>query len=483
MQTNISSPNRRIIQGGMGVYISNPFFARTVSMLGGQGTVSLVAPERIMAKILQSGDFGGHYRRALAHFPFPEYSELVLKEFFIEHGDSKGLPKRAVPAFTVNPSKLLIALTVCANFAFVWLAKEGHDNPISGNYLEKIQMPHIYAITGAMMAGLDYVTMGAGRADQIPQVMRDIEAGKEASYNLDVIGSNIKKYKACFDPGKFFGAKLPPMKVPGFLPIIASNLLADVFMKLPEGYVDGFAVEHNTAGGHNAGPRTIQRNEKGEAIVDEAGDVVRVYGFKDDVDFKKLADLGLPFWIGGSYASPEKLRWALSVGATGIQAGSIFALCEESGMRPDIRERIRELGFDGKLGVKTDMRVSPTGFPFKVAKLEGTMWEPQIYESRQRICNQGALVSLYERPDGSIGYRCASEPIDDYIRKGGKLEETVGRGCICNGLISTTALQNPEEPPIVTLGEDVSFLRRVMCHSMDSYSAKEALAYLQGLNC
>lgn len=478
MQTTISSPDRRIIQGGMGVYISTPFLARSVSISGGLGTVSLVAPERILARILQAGDVGGHYRRALAHFPFPEFSGMVLREFFIEEGNPQGLSKRAVPAYTVNPSKLLIALTVCASFAFVWLSKEGHDNPISANFLEKIQMPHVYSVTGAMLAGVDYITGGAGVFLQMPILMRQVANGDEVTYDVDVIGINVKSYKMRFDPAKFFGAKLPQMKIPGFIPIIASNLLASIFVKkLPAGSVQGFVVEEPTAGGHNAPPRTRVpdgNSENGEARTK------LVYGKKDEVNYREICDLGIPFWIGGSYASPEKFKWALSVGATGIQAGSIFALTEESGMKPGIRSRIRQLGYEQRLGVRTDMRVSPTGFPFKVAILEGTMSEPRIYESRHRICNQGALVSLYEKPNGSMGYRCASEPIENFLRKGGKLEDTVGRGCICNGLISTAGLGNPEEAPIVTLGDDDRFLTHLMKDEYDSYSVKQALAYLQG---
>ena len=152
------NPNKKIeevIQGGMGVHISSPFLAKIVSCCGGLGTVTGVAPERIMVRILQRGDPGGHYRRALAQFPFQDFAKRILDAFYIEEGKSHNVAPRAVPVYNINPSPMLISLIVCANFAFVYLAKEGHDNPISINYLEKIAMPHIYAITGAMMAGVD----------------------------------------------------------------------------------------------------------------------------------------------------------------------------------------------------------------------------------------------------------------------------------------------------------------------------------------
>jgi len=245
-----------IIQGGMGVYISTPFLANTVSRNGALGTVSGVAPERILARILGKGDVGGHYRRALSHFPFPKVAQQVLDAFYVEEGNPKGRQRKDAPFFTVHPPEILIALCICANYAFVYLAKEGHENPVSMNYLEKISLPHIYAITGAMLAGVDFITMGAGIPLQIPEVTDAIIKGRTASYDVPVTGTNIHIHVMSFDPEKFFGAKLPPLKKPGFIPIIASNLLATIFMKkLPRENIHGFVIEEPTAGGHNAPPR------------------------------------------------------------------------------------------------------------------------------------------------------------------------------------------------------------------------------------
>lgn len=465
----------KIIQGGMGVYISGWRLAREVSLEGQLGTVSGVALERIVPRILQTGDPGGHIRRALLNpdFPFPSIAQKFIKTFYVEGGIKKGTPFKAVPVFTINPTYLLICTTICSNYAFVWLAKEKNPNPISINYLEKVAMPHVYATFGAMLAGVDFVTMGAGIPLQIPKLIEDIVEGREATYHIPVIGKNITSYTMTFDAKKFFGSDVPKMKKPGFIPIISSNLLANIFMKkLPPGSVSGFVVEEPSAGGHNAPPR--------KPIFDEHGRPKPIYGEKDIVDYPALALLGVPFWIGGSYASPEKLKWALSVGAEGIQTGSIFALSEESNMDPDIRKKIRTLGFERTLFVKTDMRISPTGFPFKVVDLEDTIAKLEVYETRTRICNQSELVSLYERPDGKIGYRCSAEPVDQFVRKGGDLADTVGRGCLCNGLFSTTGLGNEEEPPVVTMGDDVRFLPFLMKDADDSYSASQAIKYLLG---
>ena len=60
-----------IIQGGMGVAISGWRLAHAVSSLGQLGLVAGTALDRVMIRRLQSGDTGGHIRRALDHFPFP----------------------------------------------------------------------------------------------------------------------------------------------------------------------------------------------------------------------------------------------------------------------------------------------------------------------------------------------------------------------------------------------------------------------------
>ena len=455
----------KIIQGGMGMYVSGWRLARAVAMCRQQGTLSGVCLEKALARILQSGDPGGHLRRALSHFPFPDAVPAILEKYFVVGGIPKGKPSRDAPVLTVTPSPFLIALIVAANFSFVWLAKEGHDGIVSVNYLEKVALSHIYAVTGAMLANVDFITVGAGIPLQFPEMIGAVAEGRTATYRVPVVGEKLTGITVEFNPTQFFGSKLHPMKKPGFIPIIASNLLARIFMeKLPASQqVHGFVIEEPTAGGHNAPPRRPPE-----------------YGPKDVVDYRKIAELGVPFWIGGSYASPEKLAEARAVGAQGIQTGSIFALCEESEIHPEIKKELRELGYLGKLQVSTDMNVSPTGFPFKVARLGGTIAEQAVYDARGRVCDKQALVSLYERPDGSIGYRCPAEPLEKYVAKGGKAEETIGKDCLCNGLLSTVGLNDDGEPALVTLGDDVSFLRKLMANADDSYTAADAIKYLLG---
>ena len=52
------------------------------------------------------------------------------------------------------------------------------------------------------------------------------------------------------------------------------------------------------------------------------------------------------------------------------------------------------------------------------------------------MCNLGYLRTGYLKGDGTVGYRCAAEPVKDWVRKGGEVEATVGRKCLCNGLMA-----------------------------------------------
>lgn len=296
----------RVIQGGMGVNVSSPTLARSVSTYGAKptalGTVSGVAAPHVLMRILKNGDPGGHYRRALAHFPFPGIAEEVLARHFVPEGSFAKRGNQTVWMYSLTPARELIILTIVANFALVWLAKEGHDRPVSINYLEKAPLPHLHSIYGAMLAGVDVVTVGAGIPLQIPAILDAYAKGQTARYRVLVEGGEGAVGTMEFDPSSFFGTQLPPLSKPAFLPIVSLDSLASILVNKLPGAISGFVVEGPTAGGHNAGPRGNPKrfNERGEPL----------YGEKDSVNFDKMRNLELPFWIGGGVASPEGLAYA-----------------------------------------------------------------------------------------------------------------------------------------------------------------------------
>ena len=208
-----------------------------------------------------------------------------------------------------------------------------------------------------------------------------------------------------------------------------------------------------------------------------------MYGERDHVDLHKLSGLGLPFWLAGGYGSPERLRDALAVGATGIQVCTAFALCAESGLRADCRAALLEKVGAGTATVFTDPLASPTGFPFKIAGLDGTLSSHDDYLARPRICDLGYLREAYPTPDGTIGFRCPAEPQSLYVSKGGSLEQTTDRKCICNALISNTGQAQIRggkyvEKGLVTAGDGLAGVNRFLSPGASDYSAADVVAAL-----
>ncbi|WP_083270479.1 nitronate monooxygenase [Lacunisphaera limnophila] len=469
--------NPTIIQGGMGVGVSGWRLARAVAQTGQLGVVSGTALPLVLARQLQLGDPDGDLARVLAHFPRPDLVDRIWSAYHVPGGKPTDAPFKAIPMPGLRPSEAYLDLAVLSAFAEVSLAKEGHDGRVGINLLEKIQFPTLPTLLGAMLAGVDYVLMGAGIPRTIPGVLDALARGEPAELKIDIAdATDANDGLTRFDPRPYLGNPPCTLLRPQFLAIISSATLALTLARKSNGRVDGFIVEGPLAGGHNAPPR-------GPMVLSASGEPV--YGPRDVPELPKIRDLGLPFWLAGSVAQPDKLAEARAAGAAGIQVGTAFAFCAESGLLPDLKRRVCELSRTiGALRVRTDPLASPTGFPFKVLQLLGTLSEETRVFARQRICDLGYLRQAYQRPDGTIGYRCASEPVEDYVRKGGTIEDTKGRLCLCNGLMANIGLGQlrPEGPEdaLITAGDDVAHLARFLPEGADSYHAADVIRWLLG---
>ncbi len=362
-------------------------------------------------------------------------------------------------------------LIVAANFVEVFLAKEGHDGVVGLNLLEKIQIPTLSSLYGAMLAKVDYVLVGAGIPFAFAEILDRLSKHLPVELKLNVHGSTTNDFRMQFNPHDFSPNDQHDLRRPFFLPIVSSAVLASSLLKHSTGTIDGFVVEHYSAGGHNAPPR-------GPLTLKPSGEPT--YGERDEADFEKFLTLAKPFWLAGSYGSREGLKKAQSVGATGIQVGTAFAYCEESGIADEIKDSVYLDLMKNELSVFTNPRASPTGFPFKVVSLPQSLSVDTVYEQRNRICDLGYLRTAYLKEDGSVGYRCPSENVSDFVRKGGSIEETKGRMCLCNGLLSTVGLGQLREggyrePPVLTSGDDIQSLKRFMRKDHFGYSAADVV--------
>jgi NAD(P)H-dependent flavin oxidoreductase YrpB (nitropropane dioxygenase family) len=410
----------------------------------------------------------------MAHFPIPNVAEAVLSRFFLPEGRPPRTPYKALPMYKQSVSLARQQITMIAAFVEVWLAREGHSKPVGMNLLTKVQMPNLPTLYGAMLAGVGYVLMGAGIPREIPGVLDGLANHDAVSIKFDVegLGAGEAEYLR-FDPREHW-SPTDPLPRPRFLAIISANSLAMTLARKANGRVDGFVIEAPTAGGHNAPPRgELKLNENGEPV----------YGERDVVDLGKMTELGLPFWLAGGAGSPERLMAAKAAGAVGIQVGTLFAYCEESGFTSALKSQVRRGVVQGAVTVRTDPRASPTGYPFKIVEIDGVNSRA---EGRTRCCDLGYLRTAYKEESGRLGYRCAAEPVDTYVKRGGTVEDTDGRKCLCNGLFANIGQAQVrdggiDEMPIITSGDELALLGAFFRERPD-YTASDVITHLMSLH-
>jgi len=508
--------NIKLIQGGMGVYVSNWRLARAVaSERPGvtAGTVSGTALDVVHVRLLQLGDPGGHLRRAYAAFDAQfgvEIGKKICERYFFEGGKAPTdrfkygpvynlvekdgrhtfpAPDGSTEAVTFTLEAELIELLIASAYAEVWLAKEGHSGKILINFLKKVELPLIFAIYGAILAGVDAIVVGAGNPEGLPELCSHLARHQAVTHELPVLyRESGESFYLAFDPRQVADGKLAQAELarPAFLAIVSLEKLVQALAQSSSQPPDGFIIEHHTAGGHNAAPQ-------GPLTKDELGQPE--YGELDEPDLEAIRAVGLPFWLAGGYASRLGLQTALAAGAAGVQAGSNFALAEESGLSPVYRSAIfKELkkGSTDNALVQTSL-FSPTGFPFKVVQLDHTLADEEVYAERRRLCDLGFLKQrVLSKPeaDGSrrLLQRCPAAPIEDFVSKRGLPFNAEGKRCLCNGLLAGIGLGQvgtqpgdmTEEPAIVTLGNDLAGVRRLSRQGQVRYWAKNVVEDILG---
>jgi NAD(P)H-dependent flavin oxidoreductase YrpB (nitropropane dioxygenase family) len=479
-----------IFQGGMGIAISNWRLAGEVAARGAAGIVSGVAIGEVLVRRLQNDDVDPLMQQALKQFPDKKLVEDIQEQYHLPGGKDENEPYANTPSFTGDNRKLAVELNMLGAFTEVRRAQlRAHllkgqyapRGPIGINLLTKVEQTTPSALYGAMLAGVDFVVMGAGIPADIPQALDNLAKRQPAATQFNVAGSGKQHYEVSIDPSEYPELSETEIERPPFFAIVSSKTLAAYLARNPQTRPDGLVVEGPVAGGHNAPPR-------GELTVDELGQPI--YGPRDEMDLKELAKLGIPYWVAGGYGNPAGLARAKEQGANGIQVGGVFAVCEDSGMAPWGRKKLIQQALGGGIKVLSSSRASSTGYPFKVDELAGTLSDEEVYNLRRRVCDQKFLSETSVDKDGSLSYRCPSEPIESYVRNGGDRAATIGRICLCNGLLAAAGLgqvrNKPggltyEEPAIFTLGDQASEAIQDIVDKLgrQQFSANDVLKWLR----
>jgi len=462
-----------IIQGGMGIGVSTAEMARSVALSGQLGVVSGTALDAVITRKLQDGDADGRVRAALSWFPDQKCVEELLSRYFIAGGKNPLASYLDIPKPSLHPSTFASQLLIISSFVEVATARAGHDGVIGINFLEKIQLATPASVYGAMLAGVDFILMGAGVPTEIPELIRNLSLGKKIRFPIRVSGAQTPSILE-FDPEIIPRVNRPSLKKPVFLAIVSSHILASYLYRDETTRPDGFVVEGPIAGGHNAPPRA-------KDSIDADGQ--SIFTTKDFADIPTIAALGLPFWLAGGFGTPERVGQAMKLGATGVQVGSLFALAEESGLTTELKDHLLSKIISGSIEIRTEPHFSATGFPIKIVTMSGTATDTELFEGRQRHCDLGYLRTPFKRDSGSIGFRCSAEPIKTFAFKGGDTREAEGVRCLCNALLANIGLGQVRwgsyhEPALITLGSDVSGCCEIWAIKGRRWSSREAIEYL-----
>jgi len=472
--TSIRNDRPNIIQGGMGIGVSSWELAREVARKGEIGVVSGTCIDTVMVRELQEGDPHGR-REALRAYPDQEIVDEIIDRFYVSGGKDENEPYELLPIHRFDPTVRSQKILCLAAFSEVLMAKAGHDGRVGINVMAELKRYTLACLYGAMLAGAAAIFIGAGipmeEAKQIPL----LASGEEARLRLDVEGFESKEVDRDFeyklDPGDLL-ENPPSLFSPDFYPIVSTDTLARVLdRKLNDELVSGWVIERPTAGGHNAPPRNKDYDGNGNPVYDE----------KDEADLERFRSMDDPFYLAGGFGTPEKLREAIRLGASGIQVGSLFSLTDESGYAPEDTRRIIRAIHQDRVEIRSDGRISPTGFPFSVLEMDGEPTAREESKARNRICDLGYLRTPFLDEHGNVRGRCPAEPVQNYVRKGGNREETEERACLCNALFAN--IDHPQqrkdgtEPQIFTGGERLSDLALGSTES-PSYTVQDVIDYL-----
>ena len=341
----------------MGAAVSDWRLANAVARNGQLGVVSGTALDSVLARRLQLGDPCGAVRRALSRFPWPDMAQRILDTYFVPGGKPAKEMFKLVSLPRMNLRDSLVELMVVGNFVEVFLAKEGHSGPVGINYLEKIQLPNVPSILGAMLAGVEVVLVGAGIPLAIPGVLDSLSRWETVELGLTVDQNPDRHtYVQRFDPRQYFTGELPELTRPNFLAIIASDTLAKTMVKRASGLRrTGSSIEHHSAGGHNAPPRRVRAADP---------DAPPQYGERDIPDLEAIANHRTAVLAGGEQClSPRSLPKL----ARPVHMESRWARpsrsARESGILPEIKHRVLREQRAGTLNVRTDFKLVTDGVP------------------------------------------------------------------------------------------------------------------------
>lgn len=399
------------------------------------------------------GDLDGSLRLVLEHFPYPAAARHVWQHFFVPGGKGDEQPFELVSQPHLEEGPALVELTVLANFAEVFLARQGHTGWVGVHYHDSARLALLPSLFGALLAGVDFLLVSASGVAAVQPALRRLLAHESAA--LDVTLTDTDRLTCGFDPHSLGSGHSPALRAPILLAVCETVDEAESVLT-GAGFDGGFIVQAPSGA-----------------------------GWLEAAEFARLRSLGRPFWLGNVAATAENFARVSQEGAGGLQVNTPFTFCAESALDPDLKRRVLTLVRQDPNHLFTQLSALPDGQPFRVLRLEETAADPEISAARLRLCDVGWFREVYRRPDGSVGYRCPGEPMHHYLLKGGDATTAARQPCICNGVLAGLGLAQLQdgrelERALVPVGEDVRELRRFLKPGGVEFTAADVVKDLTG---
>jgi len=188
--------------------------------------VSGTAIDTVFIRRLQDNGIDSSLRAVLDRFLWETSSRRSSNVLPSAATNERALPRHP-HAHPSHPQKS-IDLLVLAAFVEVALAKEGHEGPVGINLLTKIQVPTAPTLLGAMLAGVDYVMMGAA-CDAHPGHARRARTRQRRRGSVRPGGPNDVRAILHFDPSRYLASAT--LRRPRFIASCPHTVLATALAK------------------------------------------------------------------------------------------------------------------------------------------------------------------------------------------------------------------------------------------------------------
>ena len=242
-----------------------------------------------------------------------------------------------------------------------------------------------------MLAGVDYVLMGAGIPLKMPGALDRLSQHEPATYPIHVVARRptTRHGRRVRSARRSWTHDLPPLQRPQFLAIVSSSVLgATLIKRKANGHVDGFVVEGPTAGGHNAPPRgKPQFNEAGEPI----------YGERDVVDLDKMRGAGPSVLAGWRLRrTARRSRSASPPAPRACRSGRRSPSARNPACAPTTSARCSTRRWPARRASSPIRSPHPRRFPSRSRCCPNTVSEKETYEARRRVCDLGYLREVVQ---------------------------------------------------------------------------------------